>query len=198
VSPAHRAALRFLRGGLVATVALLAPSQIGFLAHGAPWLSTLAGVVRVMVPALGFAAGGAIGATALDRGWRGIGAFAAGFFATGLAMSLGAPLVTGLTGFEHPGVVLLFAGASTAAAFGAGGLVAGLAIEPRRACGIALGAASGGVLGGLVTVLPAVAAGVLSGWPAEARLLVRLSCSLVGFLVPFAIAGAVAGRALER
>jgi hypothetical protein len=182
----------------VATVALLAPSQIGLFAHAAPWLSTLAGVVRVIVPALGFAAGGAIGATALDRGRGGISASAAGFFLAGIGLSLGAPLISGLTGFEHAGVVLLFAGASTATAFGVAGLVVGLAIEPPRTVRIAAGFALGGLLGGLVTVWPAVAGRALSGWPAEAQLFLRLACSLGGFLAPFAIAGAVAGRALER
>lgn len=197
MSPAHRAAVRFLRGGLVAMVSLLVPSQLGSWSRAFPALGPLVALARLVVPALGFAAAGAIGATALGRGRRGGRAFAAGMSATGLALSFTAPLLQNLTGFEPPAIVALFAAVTTAGAFALGGSIAALALEPRHAVALAAGFAFGGAFGGLLTVTPSLLAGGLAAWPPEAQLFVNLASSLLGLLAPFAIGGAVAGRRLE-
>lgn len=198
MTPAHRAALRFLRGGLVAIVALLIPSQLGGWTRDSAWLAPLAALVRLLIPAVGFAAGGLLGATALGRGRRGLGAFAAGFLLTGLGISRTAPLLQNLTGFEHRLTVALFAAGTTAAAFAAGGVLAGLLLEPRRVPSLGVGLAIGGALGGLITVAPSLLSEAVAGWLPDAQLFFRLFCSLVGLLAPFAMAGAVAGRTLGR
>lgn len=196
MSPAHRAALRFLRGGLVAIVALLIPSQLGGLSRGSPWLAPLVDAARLLIPAFGFAAGGLLGATALGRGRRGLAAFGAGFLLTGIGISFVAPLVQNLTGFESRPTVALVAAGGTGAAFGVGGLVAGMVLERRRLLSLVVGFAVGGALGGLITVAPALGAAAVAGWSPDVQLFFRLFCSLAGLLAPFAIAGAVAGRTL--
>lgn len=196
MSPAHRAAIRFLRGGLVAVVALLLPSRLGGWLRDWPMLEPIVALAQVAIPVLGFAAAGAIGATSLDRGRRGIAAFAVALAVTGLGVSLTAPQLQNLTGFESAGTVVLFAAAATGAAFAVGGGIAALWLEPERALPIAAGFAAGGAFGGLVTVLPSLLARAVADWPPEAQLFVRLACSLAGLLGPFAIGGAAAGRGL--
>lgn len=198
MSGAHRAALRFVRGGLVATLGLLAPSQVGLLTGGASWAAAAAGVLRVLLPILGFTLAGVIGASALDRGRRGGVAFGAGFLATGVVLTFTAPLLSNLSGFERPALVLSFGAASAGAAFGVGGILAALALESSPVLRIGAGFALGGVVGGVLGVLPAVLAAALNDWPAEVRLFANAACALAGFLAPFGIGGAVAGRALEE
>jgi hypothetical protein len=197
-SPAHRAGLRFLRGGLIAIVALLVPSQLGGWAREWPAIAPLIAASRLAIPALGFAAGGVVGASALGRGGRGAAAFGAGFGLTGLLLSFTAPLLRNLSGFENSWIVVPYAAASTAAAFGLGGVIGALALEPRQVVMMGTGFAAGGALGGLVSVLPSLSSASMAGWPSDAQLFVRLLCSLTGLLAPFAIGGAVAGKALEE
>lgn len=191
------AALWFLRGGLVAVVALLVPSQFGFVLRDAPALAPIVALLRVAIPAAGFAIGGAVGGSALGRGRRGVLASAAGLLVTGAALTVLAQPLQGLTGFERPLMVLLFAGVATGTAFAAGGAVASLALVPRRFALMAAGFGAGGAVGGIISVLPSVFAATVAGWPAEAQLFARLACSLAGLLGPFAVAGAVAGRILD-
>lgn len=195
-SPAHRAGVRFLRGGLVAIVALLLPSQLGGWSRA--WPEPLVAFARAAIPAVGFALAGALGAASLDRGRRGILSFGAGLLVTGFAMSFSAPLLQNLTGFESGPTVAIFAAGSTAVAFAAGGAVAALPVEPSRALILAGGFAAGGGFGGLLTVVPSLLGTALNAWPADAQLFVRLACSVAGLLAPFAIGGAVAGKVLER
>jgi hypothetical protein len=194
-SPSHRAALRFLRGGLVATVALLIPSQIGLASRETPGVAPLIALARVGIPAIGFAIGGAVGGSALGKGRRGAVACGSGLFFTGIVLSFTARPIQGLTGFEDARTVILFAAGATAAAFALGGAVAALLFAFRRTAMICAGFAIGGAVGGIVTVLPAVLAAPLGAWPADARLFIRLACSLIGLLAPFAVGGAVAGKA---
>ena len=181
----------------MATVALLIPWRLGGWARESPDLAPAIEAARLLIPLLGFAAAGAIGGTALERGRRGLAAFGSGFLATGLAIWFVAPLLQNLTGFESRALVASFAAAGTGGAFACAGLVAGLLLEPRRAPALAAGFAAGGALGGLVTVTPALLSDLLGGLPAEVLFFFRLFCSLVGLLLPFAVAGAVAGRVLE-
>jgi hypothetical protein len=195
-SPSHRAALWFLRGGLVASVALLVPAQFGFVSRQAPALEPLVDLIRIAIPAIGYAAGGAIGGTALGRGRPGVLACGAGFLLTGLIVSLAAPSLTGLTGFENRVAVLLFAASTTGAAFAVGGGVVALLLEPRLFAKMAVGFLYAGAAAGVASVLPAILAAPIARWPADLQLFVRLGCSLVSLVGPFAAGGAVAGRAL--
>jgi hypothetical protein len=197
MSPSHRAALRFLRGGLVAVVALLVPSQFGFISRESPALAALVTILRIVVPAAGFAAGGAVGGAALGRGARGVWASSAALLVTGLVVTAVAPHVQGLTGFENPAVVMAFAASATGGAFALGGAVLAALLDARHLPRITAGFLAGGAAGGVVTVLPSVLAASLAGWPADAQLFLRLACSLAGLLGPFAVAGAVAGGALQ-
>lgn len=197
-SPAHGAAIRFLRGGLVAVIALLVPPRLGALSRAWPAVAPLVAAASVAIPAMGFAIGGAIGATALDRGRRGVIAFGAGLCVTGAVLAFTAPLFQGLTGFEDAWTVGLTAAASTAVAFASGGAVAALVVQPRLAGVLAAGFGAGGATGGLLTVVPALFAAATAGWPGDAQLFVRVACSLAGLLAPFAIGGAVAGWALDE
>jgi hypothetical protein len=197
MSCSHRAALRFLRGGLIAVVAVLLPSQFGFVSGGAPAFGPVVAALRVAVPALGFAIGGAVGGTALGRGRMGVAASSAGFLLTGIAMSLGASPLTGLTGFENPVTVLVFAATTSGAAFALGGCVMALLLDRRTLRGIVSGFLAGGAAGGVVSVMPAVLATPLAALPSDFRLFFHLACSLLGLVGPFAVAGAVAGAAAE-
>jgi hypothetical protein len=197
-SASHRVGVRFLRGGLVAVAGLLVSSQLGVVTRGTPALEPLVALVRVAIPLAAFALGGAVGGAALSRGRRGVVACAASFLLTGLALSLAAAPLRGLTGFEDPLIVLSFAAGTTGAAFGLGGVLLALLLERRLWVPIAGGFLAGGAAGGILAVLPAFLGPPLAGWPADVLLFVRLGCSLAGWLGPFAVAGAVAGRVLDR
>lgn len=197
MTSSHRSALWFLRGGLVAVVALLVPSQVGVVSRDVPALQPLVSFLRIAVPALGFAAGGAIGGSSLGVGRRGMFASGAAFLVTGVGLTLLAPSLTGLTGFEDPLTVLAFAGAGTAAAFASGGAVLALLLARRQVVPLSAGFLAGGAVGGVISVLPAVLAAALGAWPADLQLFMRLACSLVGLLGPFAVAGGVAGSVFE-
>ncbi len=127
-SPAHRAALGFLRGGLIATVSLALTPALGALASSVPTLGWLVKAAQFLLPVAGFAAGGALGGDALSLGPRGAMAFGCGGGAAGLVLFLSAPHLQGLTGFEDPLVVVPYAIATSALAFGAMGLIG----EPGR------------------------------------------------------------------
>jgi len=198
MTSAHRATLWFLRGGLVAGVGLLLPTQVGFLAAGTPLAGMLAATLRVIVPAAAFGVGGLIGATALHRGSRASVGFGGGFFLAGCVVALTSPLLQGLSGFENLPTVLFYATGSTAAAFALAGATVGFVVEPGRWLALSGALALGGIVGGAFSVLPALISLRLAGWLPEVQLFVRLACSLVGLLAPFAVAGATAGRLLAR
>ena len=189
-SPSHRAALRFLRGGLVAIVALLVPTQFGFVSREYPSLAPLVALIRIAVPAIGFGIGGAVGGSSARTRPAGVLASGAALLVTGLLLSLFAPLLTNLTGFENRAAVLLFAAATTGTAFALGGIVLALLLGRHLWPQVAAGFLAGGAAGGIVSVLPAVLGhrtGRLAGRTRSCSS--RLGCSLVGLLGPFAVAG---------
>ena len=196
-SPAHRAAVAFVRGGLLAIVTLLAAPRVAALDRAIPSLSDGAGAVGWLLPVAGFAAAGAFGGAALGRGRAGARAFALGGLVSGLVMSAVWPQLAGLTGREPLGVVVAFSAGGWAAAFGAGGAVAGWGVDRRAAAWLACRFAIAGAAGALVFVAPSLAQPLGYGeWPAPARLLVTTVTSVAGLLAPFAIGGAAAGRRL--
>jgi hypothetical protein len=177
---------------------MLVPSQFGFVSRDVPALAPLVSFLRVAVPALGFAAGGAIGGSSLDLGRRGVLSSAAAMSVAGLGLSLSSPLMTGLTGFEDRLTVLLFAAIASGGSFAAAGALLALLLAPRSFVMLAVGFLAGGAAGGVIVVLPAVLAPAFARWPADLQLFGRLACSLAGLLGPFAAAGAVTGRAGEK
>lgn len=197
-SPAHAAAVAFLRGGLVAIVALLAPARLVAILD-ATGIGGSGPLVRLAVPALGFAAAGALGGAALGLGRRGVRAFSIGGLATGLAMSRVWPQLGGLTGHEPLIPLVLFATLSWALAFGAGGGLGAWLLDRRASVSVAAWAALGGAAGALLFVTPSLFVplgfGALSPM---ARLAVSTITSVVGLLTPFAVVGAAAGHALDR
>lgn len=197
-TPGHQSAVAFVRGGLVAIVALLAPARVTALLEGlgAPGFS--GAVVRLLLPVLGFAAAGAVGGASLGAGGRGVRAFSVGGLASGVMMSQVWPQLSGLTGHEPPASVALFAVVSWAAAFGAGGLVSAWVLRLRGGLRLAATCAIGGALGGLVFVLPSLLGPLgFREMSPLARLAVSTLSSIVGLLVPFGVEGAAAGRAVD-
>jgi hypothetical protein len=151
-----------------------------------------------LLPALGFAAAGAFGATALERGRAGIRGFAIGMFATGLAMSFAWTELAGLTGREPLLHVLLFATGSWALSFAVGGAVSAWTVGGQHVSRLTLAFSLGGALGALLFVSPSllVPLGFLE-LPAPLRWLYSTASSVVGLVLPFAFGGAAAGRLLE-
>ena len=196
-SPAHRAAVAFARGGLLAIAALLAAPRVAALARSMPATAALGDLVAALLPVAAFAAAGAFGGASLGRGRAGVRGFALGGLASGLVMALVWPQLAGLTGREPLPVVVAFAVAGWAAAFGAGGGVAAWRIDRRAATALAGWFALGGAAGALLFVAPSLAQPLgAAGWPGPARLLLATATSVAGLLAPFAIGGAAAGRTL--
>ncbi len=198
-SPSHRAAVAFLRGGLFASVTLLAAPRVAALVRSVRPLAGFGDAAAALLPVAGFAVAWAFGGAALGRGRVGVGAFALGGLVSGLLMSLVWPQLAGLTGREPLPPLLAFSVGGWAAAFGAGGAVAGCVVDRRAAAALARRFAMGGAAGALVFVAPSLAQPLgWAAWPAPARLLLTTASSVCGLLAPFAIGGAAAGLALGR
>lgn len=193
-SPAHRAALGFLRGGLIATVSLVLTPALGALASSVPTLGWLVKAAQFLLPVAGFAAGGALGGDALSLGPRGAMAFGCGGGAAGLVLFLSAPHLQGLTGFEDPLVVVPYAIATSALAFGAMGLIGSLVVQRGKVGRVAAVFAVGGIVGGLLGVLPFLARRAGGpGW-ADLWVFVTMACSIGSVVVPLMLGGASAAR----
>ena len=152
-SPAHRAALGFFRGGLIAAVSLaIAP------AVGAPWRDLQsgmpAGFTQFILPITGFVLAapseGERLASERAAAWR----FGCGGGAAGLVLMITAPQLQGLTGFEDPLVVVPYAVATSAPAFGSDGARWQPGRRARQGRPVAAVFAVGGTTGGLLGVLP--------------------------------------------
>jgi hypothetical protein len=193
-SPAHRAALGFLRGGLITAVSLALAPALGALASSVPMLGWLVKGAQFLVPIAGFAGGGALGGDALSLGSRGAMAFGCGGGAAGLVLLLTSPHLQGLTGFEDPLVVVPYAIATSALAFGAMGLIGSLVVRRGKVGRVASVFAVGGIAGGLIGVLPFLAqrwGG--SGW-ADLWVFVTMACSIGSVVVPQMVGGSSAAR----
>ncbi len=94
-SPAHRAALGFLRGGLIAAVSLALTPALGAVAAAAAQAGWPARAIQFLLPLAGFAFGGAVGGEALGFGSRGAIGFGCGGGAAGLVLLLTAPTFRG-------------------------------------------------------------------------------------------------------
>lgn len=198
-SPAHRAALAFLRGGLLAMATLLAAPRVASLAGSLAVPAGSGRLAAALLPLAGFAAAWAFGGAALGRGRIAVRAFALGGLVAGLLMSFVWPQLAGLTGREPLAALLAFSVPGWALSFGAGGGIAGWHIDRRAALPLAWRFALGGAVGALAFVAPSLALPFgTAGWPAPARLLLTTLTSVAGLLAPFAIGGAAAGRLLGR
>ena len=193
-SPAHRAALGFLRGGLVAAVSLLLTPALGGLLAGVSQSGWPVELMRFVLPLAGFASGGAVGGEALDVGARGALGFGCGGAAAGLVLLVTAPHLQGLTGFEDPLVVVPYAIATSALAFGAMGLIGSLAVRRGKVGRVAAVFAVGGIVGGLLGVLPFL----VQRWGgpiwADLWMLVTTACSIGSLVVPLTVGGSSAAR----
>ena len=193
-SPAHRAALGFLRGGLIAVVSLVASPPLGALLAGIFQSGWPVGITQVLLPMSGFVLGGVIGGEAVGVGSRGAIAFGCGGGAAGLVLILTAPHLQGLTGFEDPLVVVPYAIATSALAFGAMGLIGSVVVRRGKVGRVAAVFAIGGAIGGLLGVLPfLVQRWGGPGW-LDLRLFVTMACSIGSVVVPLVLGGASAAR----
>ncbi len=193
-SPAHRAALGFLRGGLIAVVSLVLAPALGGLASVVPTLGWLVKAAQFLLPVAGFAGGGALGGDALGLGSRGATAFGCGGGAAGLVLLRAAPQLQGLTGFEDPLVVVPYAIATSALAFGVMGLIGSLMVRRGKVGRVAAVFAVGGALGGLLGVLPfLVQRWGGPGW-ADLWVFVTTACSIGSVVVPLMLGGSSAAR----
>lgn len=198
-SPAHRAAIAFLRGGLLAIVTLLAAPRAAGWAAAIPGLEGFGTWIVAALPAAGFAGAWAFGGAALGRGRAGVLAFALGGVVSGLLLSLVWPQLAGLTGREPLAPLLAFSVLTWAGAFGIGGGIAGWRLDTHAAVALAWRFAIGGALGALVFVAPSLAWPLgADAWPAAARLALTTLSSVAGLLAPFAVGGAAAGRLVGR
>jgi hypothetical protein len=193
-SRAHLAAIGFLQGGLIAVVAQVVAAPMAGAAALVPGLAPFTWLVRAFVPVAGFAAAGAVGGDALRVGSRGAMAFAEGGALTGAVLLVTSSNLSGLTGFEAPSVVFAYATVTSGAAFGIGGLAAGISMRVRHLSwrtGAFFGL--GGVIGGVLAVAPFFAA--LTGSAAQ---LLWLAASTASVLVPLGLGGALTARVLDR
>jgi hypothetical protein len=193
-SPAHRAALGFLRGGLIAVVSLALAPALGAALAAIFQSGWPIGLMQFFLPMCGFVLGGAIGGEAVGVGTRGSMAFGCGGGAAGLVLLLTAPHLQGLTGFEDPLVVVPYAIATSALAFGAMGLIGSLVVRRGKAGRVAAVFAIGGIVGGLLGVLPfLVQRWGGPGW-ADLWVFVTMACSIGSVVVPLMLGGASAAR----
>jgi hypothetical protein len=195
-SPAHKAAIAFLQGAMIAAVAQVVAAPVASALAFVPWFGAVVPGVRTAIAVGGFVLAGAVGGEAIGRRWAG--GFAVGGALGGLVLALTGSNLQGLTGYENRLVVTSYAASTTAAAYGAWGLVAGaVAARPLAIRTGAVFAAFGG-LGGLVGVVPfflqpggvaAEGAGLQFVWLVSA----------VGTIaVPLALGGASTAVAVER
>jgi hypothetical protein len=201
-SPAHCAALGFLRGALIAIVAQVLAVPLAATIGSILALAPLAPLIRVALPVAGFVLAGAMGGETLGAGRSGVVGFGAGGLATGLVLTLTSPHLAGLTGYEDGSVVAVYAAGTFAAAFGLGGCL-GIVVLDRRVAGRdrmgggpivrATGAfAAAGALGGLVGVLPFFLARAGGGGTAGPVLQFLSFASAVGSLaIPLGLGGAL-------
>lgn len=193
-SPAHRAALGFLRGGLIAVLSLALAPALGAALAGIFQSGWPAGIILVLLPMCGFVLGGVIGGEAVGVGSRGAIAFGCGGGAAGLVLLLTSRHLQGLTGFEDPLVVVPYAIATSSIAFGAMGLIGGLVVRLGHLGRITAAFAVGGIIGGLLGVLPfLVQRWGAAGW-ADLRMFVTMACSIGSVVVPFMLGGSSAAR----
>ncbi len=193
-SPAHRAALGFLRGGLIAVVCLAVAPALGSALASIFQSGWPAGITLVLLPMCGFVLAGVIGGEAVAVGARGAIAFGCGGGAAGLVLLLTSPHLQGLTGFEDPVVVVPYAIAASAIAFGAMGLVGGLVVRRGNVGRITAAFAIGGIVGGLLGVLPfLVQRWGGPGW-VDLWVFVTMACSIGSVVVPLMLGGAYAAR----
>jgi hypothetical protein len=193
-SPAHQAALGFLRGGLIAVAALAITTPLGAMAASLFQWGWLAEMVRWLLPLTGFALGGAVGGEALGLGSRGAIAFGCGGGAAGLALQLTAANLQGLTGFEDPLTVVAYGVLSAGAGFGATGVIASLIVGRRGIPAVTAGFAVGGAIGGLLGVVPFLVQHAHAAWPPEVMMFTSLACSIGAVVLPFMAGGIVAAR----
>jgi hypothetical protein len=193
-SPAHRAALGFLRGGLFAAMSLALAPALGAVAAAASQAGWPARAIRLLLPLAGFAFGGAVGGDALGFGSRGATGFGLGGSAAGLVLLLTSPHLQGLTGFEDPTVVVPYAIATSGLAFGAMGLVGSFVVRRDRVAGVAAGFAGGGLIGGLLGVLPFLVQRWAGPMWADLWMFVTTACSVGSVVVPLMLGGASAAR----
>jgi hypothetical protein len=196
-SPAHRAALAFLRGGLVAVLSLVLAPALGAIAVTFPSAGWLVRATQFLLPVGGFAFGGAIGGEALDPGPRGALAFGCGGCAAGLVLLLTAPNLQGLTGFENPTVVVGYGVGSAAVAFAATGLIGSLIAGSGKIGRVTAGFAIGGAIGGLLGVAPFLVQNARLGLPPDLLMFVSFACAMGGVVVPFVAGGIVAALSRE-
>jgi hypothetical protein len=193
-SPSHRASMGFLRGAFIAVVAqvVTAPLAAGV---GSLSLSQLAPVVRALLPVAGFALAGAVGGEALGVGRQGASAFAAGGLLAGVVLTIAAPNLSGLTGHENAAIVLAYAVATFAAAFGLCGGVAGAILRGGVAGRSAAAFSAGGAIGGVACILPFF----LARLGAESLVLqfAWLASSVGSIAIPLALGGGLTARALH-
>ena len=197
-TPAHRATVAFVRGGLYAVVALLAAGRLGGYGRDHPSLAIVFEAAQFLLPLAGFALAGAVGGASLGAGRRATSGFAGGCVLGGTVLSLAWPQLSGLTGHESLVSVLAFALFAWAIAFGLAGAIGGAALGSRHTWRVASGFALGGIAGALLLVLPVLLAPAgLRSWPPTAQLAVNVLTSVTGLLAPFAVGGAAAGRAVD-
>lgn len=153
-----------------------------------------AGLIRLLLPIAGFVFGGTIGGAALGVGLRGAVAFGCGGGAAGLVLSLTAPHLQGLTGFEDPRVVVPFAVVTSTLAFGAMGLVGSLGVGRGGVGRVAAAFAGGGAAGGLFGVVPFLFQHWAAAWWAGLWVFLTLACSIGSVVVPLVAGGSAAAR----
>lgn len=195
-TPAHRAAVAFLRGGLIAVVSVALAPPLGALAsalHAPQWVAAAA---RLAVPVAGFAIGGAVGGDALAVGTRGAAGFGWGGAAAGLVLALASAPLQGLTGFENPWVVVPYETGTSMIAFGVMGAVGSLVLHRGRSLRVTVAFLAGGAAGGLTGVLP-YAVQLCGSVRAEVSTFLTLACSIGSVVVPFVVGGASAARVWE-
>ena len=193
-SPAHRAALGFLSGGLIAVVSLALTPALGAVAAAVSHEGWTARMTQLLLPLAGFVIGGAVGGAALDVGSRGATGFACGGGAAGLVLLLTAPHLQGLTGFEDPLVVVPYAIGTSALAFGAMGLVGSLVVRRGKVVRVVAIFAVGGAIGGLLSVLPFLVQRWSGPVWADLWMFVTMGCSIGSVVVPFMVGGSSAAR----
>jgi hypothetical protein len=194
ISPAHRAALGFLRGSLIAMVSLVLAPVLGGLASAFPAMAWPVRALQFLVPLAGFAFGGAVGGDALGLGLRTTAAFGWGGGAAGLVLVFTASNLQRLTGFEDPRVVVSYAIASSALAFGAMGLVGSLVVGRNKVGRVVAWFAGGGAVGGLLGVVPFLVQHWGGAWWTDLWAFLSLACSIGSIVVPFVAGGATAAR----
>jgi hypothetical protein len=193
-SPAHEAALGFLKGGLIAVVSLALTPALGAVTAAVLQAAWPARMIQLLLPLAGFAIGGAVGGAALGIGSRGATGFACGGAAAALVLIVTFPPLQGLTGFENASVVVPYGVGTSALAFGASGLVGSLLVRRGKVGRVSAVFAGGGAIGGLLAVLPFLVqrwGGPV--WP-DLWMFATMACSIGSVVVPLMVGGASAAR----